>query len=247
MKKSLCVIPARMGSSRFPGKPLKKICGKEMVGYCYENAIKSQGFDYVCIATPDEEIISFCKEKNFNVVLTSNTHERCTSRTLEALHMLEEKTKNEFSKIVMLQGDEPLISPKMLQECLNGLSDWDVVNLASEIKSDEEHGDINEVKVVFSKNMKAIYFSRAKIPSTKDNFSTKAFKQVCAIGFSKNKLELFESLKPSTYEIYESIDMNRFIENEIDIGVIKVNGEIASVDTLEDLQKVEGIISRDER
>ena len=247
MKKSLCVIPARMGSSRFPGKPLKKICGKEMIGYCYENAMKANKFDYVCIATPDAEIINFCNKQNYNAILTSDDHERCTSRTLEALQILEEKTKTEFINIVMLQGDEPLITSDMLEKCLNALSSWDVVNLASEISSEEELKDINEVKVVFSNSMKAIYFSRANIPCTKDNLCIKAFKQVCAIGFSKNKLQLFESLEPSSYEVYESIDMNRFIENDVGIGIVKVDGEIASVDTLEDLKKVEGIIQKNEK
>ena len=80
--KSLCVIPARLGSSRFPGKPLKKIC---MITYCYENATNSESFDFVCIATPDDEIIEYCLVNKFNVIKTSDTHERCTSRTLESL------------------------------------------------------------------------------------------------------------------------------------------------------------------
>lgn len=244
--KSLCVIPARMGSSRFPGKPLKRICGKEMIAYCYENAANTESFDYVYIATPDDAIIDFCLENKFNVIKTSDAHERCTSRTLEALQLIESKHKSEYSNIVMLQGDEPLISKDMLKDCLMALENNDVVNLATEVCSETEHEDINEVKVVISSNDTAIYFSRAKIPSTKDNLKVRAFKQVCAIGFSKQKLELFESLPPSEHEIYESVDMNRFIDNGVKIAIVKVDGNIASVDTIEDLKRVEDIINKNE-
>lgn len=245
--KSLCVIPARLGSSRFPGKPLKKICGKEMIAYCYENATNSESFDFVCIATPDDEIIEYCLANKFNVIKTSDTHERCTSRTLEALQLIESEHSSEYSNIVMLQGDEPLISKDMLKDCLLALQDNDVVNLATRVQSEAEHQDINEVKVVIRSNNTAIYFSRAKVPSTKDNLKIHAFKQVCAIGFSKEKLELFENLSPSEHEIYESVDMNRFVDNGVEIAIVKVDGHIASVDTIEDLKKVENIIKKNER
>ena len=123
---SLCVIPARMGSSRFPGKPLKKICGKEMIKYCYDNAVKANSFTHIYIATPDKEIIDYCNQNRINVIETSDKHERCTSRT-QALQNLESQKNIVFSKIVMLQGDEPLVESEMLESCFASLESWDVV------------------------------------------------------------------------------------------------------------------------
>tara|TARA_B100001996_G_scaffold357077_1_gene320793 strand:+ start:535 stop:1275 length:741 start_codon:yes stop_codon:yes gene_type:complete len=243
--KSICIIPARMGSSRFPGKPLEKINGKEMIAHCYKNAEDAHCFDQIYIATPDQQIVNFCEKNNLSVVLTGSHHERCTSRTLEAVNKIEENKTLNFSKIVMLQGDEPLINGEMINKCNEAINKHRIVNLATEINDNSELDDINEVKVVFSKSKKALYFSRSKIPNTKDNLSLKAYKQVCAIGFTKESLNKFEDLEPTQLEIFESIDMNRLIENDIDVHIVLVEGNIASVDTKEDLIKVENILNNE--
>ena len=240
--KSICIIPARMGSSRFPGKPLEKILGTEMISYCYRNAIESKAFDLTFIATCDEVIQSFCDENNLNVVMTSERHERCTSRTLEALLKIEKNNNMSFSKVVMLQGDEPLITPEMLQKCCKSLEKNDVVNLMTAADLNEACS-LDEVKVVVSHSNDAIYFSRAKVPETKDNIEVVFYKQVCAIGFSRENLIRFESFSPSRLETIESIDMNRFLENNVSIKMVEVFGKIVSVDTPNDLKKVEEILS----
>lgn len=239
---SICIIPARMGSSRFPGKPLEKILGKEMIAYCYENAVNSQTFEKTYIATCDEVIQKFCQKNNMNVVMTSDKHERCTSRTLEAVINIEKNIKKHFKDIVMLQGDEPLITSDMLKKCSNALNSYSVVNLMARATEDEAES-IDEVKVVINEQNDAIYFSRAKVPETKDSVKVKFYKQVCAIGFSREMLIKFESFSPSNLEIVESIDMNRFIENKTNIKMVEVFGEIVSVDTLSDLKKVEKILN----
>lgn len=239
---SICIIPARMGSSRFPGKPLEKILGKEMIAYCYENAVNSQAFEKTYIATCDVVIQKFCQKNNMNVVMTSDKHERCTSRTLEAVINIEKEIKLNFSKIVMLQGDEPLVTSNMLNDCSDSLDRNNVVNLMSEATIKEAES-LDEVKVIVDQSNFAIYFSRAKVPETKDKVKVKFLKQVCAIGFSREMLMKFENITPSRLEIIESIDMNRFIENKIKIKMVKVEGKIVSVDTKEDLIKAEKILS----
>ncbi|MBL6693289.1 MAG: 3-deoxy-manno-octulosonate cytidylyltransferase [SAR86 cluster bacterium] len=242
MSESICLIPARMNSSRFPGKPLEKINGIEMIKICYQNAESADCFDHIYIATPDKEIMEFCKLNSMHSIMTSDKHERCTSRTLEAVLKLNKLNKR-ISKIVMLQGDEPLISSNMLKQSLESLQSSKITNLVTRIRDTKEIDDVNEVKVVLSANGNAIYFSRSRIPATKDDIDYDIYKQVCAIAFDLESLKLFENLPESTLERIESIDMNRLIENEIQIKAVIVNGQIASVDTPSDLMKVENLIS----
>lgn len=236
----VCIIPARMGSSRFPGKPLMEIAGKAMIKICYENAVNSSAYSKVVVATCDNEIKDFCISNDMDFEMTSNSHERCSSRCLEALLSLENNGEN-YDAVLMLQGDEPLISPAMLKKSAESLQngDTEVTNLMTEITNIDEYNDINEVKVVTDNNSNAIYFSRAPIPATKDEISFKIFKQVCAIGFTRHSLIAFEDFSESSLEIIESVDMLRFIQNGIKIKMIEVSGNIVSVDTPSDLIKAE--------
>ena len=110
MNKTLGVIPARMASSRFPGKPLKKILGIPMLAHCYERALLSQACDKLVIATPDEEIIKWAKNHEIPAALTSHHHERATERAQETLDILSERGET-YDFILLLQGDEPQIFP----------------------------------------------------------------------------------------------------------------------------------------
>ena len=120
MSKNICVIPARMGSSRFPGKPLKKINGKELLHHVYENCSKTNSFDRILVATPDEEIESFCKKIGAESIITSNRHKRASDRCHEVVLKLEKN--NEFFEILtMVQGDEPLVGPKIIDKITHSL------------------------------------------------------------------------------------------------------------------------------
>merc|ERR1711934_1204391 len=105
--KRICVIPARMGSSRFPGKPLIKINGCELIHHVYKNCTKCKIFNEVIIATPDKEILDFGKTIDATTIITSNEHERASDRVNEVLLRLEE-AENQINTITMVQGDEPL-------------------------------------------------------------------------------------------------------------------------------------------
>ena len=119
--KILSIIPARMGSSRFPGKPLKLINGKPMIQYVFENSMKSKFIDKTIVATCDDEIKNFIISIGGEVVMTSKKHERASDRSYEAMIKLEKKLKKKFDIIVMIQGDEPMISSKMIDKSIKPL------------------------------------------------------------------------------------------------------------------------------
>ena len=242
--KIICIVPARMGSSRFPGKPLELIDDKTMLEHCLLNAQNSNIFDHVIAATCDDEILYHLNERGYKCVMTSSDHERCTSRTLEALEKFEEEVHEEFDYVLMLQGDEPLITPTMFEKNVAELvkDGVEVTNLMTKTKDINELHDINEVKVVFDQNNDALFFSRAPIPTTKDKIEYSSYKQVCAIGFAREALIGFESLGESNLERIESVDMLRLLETGTKVRMVEVEGDIASVDTPEDLEKVKQII-----
>lgn len=245
--KSICIIPVRMGSSRFYGKPLKKINGLAMSHLCYKNADKAKSIDKVFIATPDKEIKDYFKKNNIEVIMTSIKHKRASDRTYEALIKIEKKYKTKISYITMLQGDEPMINSKMIDKATYSLiknKSLGCVNLTSIISSIKEAQDKNLIKVVMDKNNNALYFSREPIPNgvikNKDNF----FKQVCVMPFRRSCLIKFNKLKPTHLEKKESIDMLRFLENKIIVRMILVKNKTQSVDTINDLRKVINFLNK---
>ena len=147
--KILSIIPARMGSSRFPGKPLKLINGKPMIQYVFENSMKSKFIDKTIVATCDDEIKNFIISIGGEVVMTSKKHERASDRSYEAMIKLEKKLKKKFDIIVMIQGDEPMISSKMIDKSIKPLiknKKIGVVNIVSKIKDKKEFNDKNCIK-----------------------------------------------------------------------------------------------------
>ncbi len=244
--KILLLIPARMGSSRFPGKPLKKINGKPMIQHVYENVKKNKLIRDLAVATCDKKIFNFVKSFNGNVVMTSKKHKRASERCAEALTKIERKNKIRYDFIVMVQGDEPMVHKNMISEALRPIlkdRKIKVVNLYSEIESRKEFLDINCIKVVCSKKNNALYFSRKPIPYFKSgNFLLK--KQVCIIPFQRDFLIQYIKMKPTPLEIAESVDMMRILENGYSVYMAKTKYKTQSVDTIQDLKKVEKLIKK---
>ena len=149
----------------------------------------------------------------------------------------------------MIQGDEPMIFPEMINAATQPLvdnPDIQVSNLISCIENEKEWLDPNEVKVVFNSNGFAMYFSREPIPSNKKyNYNIKAYKQVCIIPFQRKCLFDYSKMQPTPLEIIESIDMNRFLENGINGKVIKDSHLTYAVDTKDDLLNVENKMKDD--
>lgn len=246
--KQLVIIPARMGSSRFPGKPLFEIAGMPMIQHCISNAEKAVGRDFTWVATCDEEIFDFVKSIGSNVVMTSDKHDRATDRTAEAASIVENDFAEEFDIIAMLQGDEPLISASMIKksvEVLHRNPEIFVSNLMCDIVSLEEFRNPNTVKVVCDANNFALYFSREPIPSLwKLPDEAIMRKQVCIIPFRREFLATFNALCETPLERLESIDMMRALENGYRVKMVETTNEVQAVDTLQDAEIVEEIIKK---
>lgn len=247
---TIAIIPARMGSSRFPGKPLQKILGMPMLGHVYFRSKMSKRLNEVYIATCDKEIANYSKSIGAKCIMTKNTHERASDRVAEAMLKIEKETGQRFNIVVMIQGDEPMITPEMIDMAVKPfLTDPSikVINLMAPVRSIEEHTDPNCPKVVVDKENFALYFSREPIPSRKKWSGKKLpmFKQVCIIPFTRDFLLRFNELSPTPLEIVESIDMNRVLEHGYKVKMVLESIETYSVDTLKDLKKVETLMKHD--
>jgi 3-deoxy-manno-octulosonate cytidylyltransferase (CMP-KDO synthetase) len=236
-----------MGSSRFPGKPLKKILGKPMIGHVYERVSKCDLLIKTVVATCDQEILEYIESIEGEAVMTSSHHERASDRCAEALGYLEKKNRIKYDIIVMVQGDEPMTHPNMITEAVVPMLDDPeilVTNLLGDIKNIEEFEDRNCIKVVCDLNSDALYFSREPIPTRKfGDVSMK--KQVCIIPFRREFLLRYTSLEPTPLEITESVDMMRVLEHGLKVRMIPTKHETHAVDTVSDLNKVEALMSKD--
>lgn len=244
------IIPARMASVRFPGKPLAEILGKPMICHVYWRSKMAKALSEVYIATCDTEIQDHCIKNNMKVVMTKDTHQRASDRAAEAMFVIEELTGQKIDIVLMIQGDEPMVRPEMLYEVTRPLLEdksIDVVNLMADINSEEERLDANVVKVVVDLNGFAMYFSREPIPSEKKTSNpVKVYKQIAIIPFRRNSLIKFNELPATPLEIIESVDMLRLLEHRIKVKMVKTKYPTYSVDTQQDLKRVEAIMKTDE-
>ena len=241
MKRTLGVIPARMASSRFPGKPLKKILEVPMLAHCYERALISSACDNLVIATPDQEIIAWANLHDIPSVLTSHKHQRATDRAKETLEILS-REGDCFDFILLLQGDEPQMLPDDIINLKNAFTgiEYEAVNLLFPIsKNDLE--DLNVVKAVVKKDLDIKFFSRTHVP----NNCLSGFRQLGMIGFTNRALLHYADLSPTPLEVVESIDMMRFLENDFSIQGVLSSYPILGVDNPEDIITVGSMMKND--
>jgi 3-deoxy-manno-octulosonate cytidylyltransferase (CMP-KDO synthetase) len=247
MDRIVAVIPARLGSSRFPGKPLASLLGQPMIEHIVRRAMLCDLLDAVYVATCDDKIRSVVEEFGGNVLMTSSAHERASDRVAEAAERIGADI------VVMIQGDEPMITPNMIVAAVTPmLQDPAVmcVNLACRIISREEYVDSNTIKVVMNVHGDSLYFSRAPIPAV--DFSRDSgrgrppvFKQVCVIPFRHDFLREFARLPPTPLEQAESIDMLRVLEHGRRVRLVETAAVTHAVDTPEDLRLVEALMKDD--
>lgn len=246
----IAIIPARMGSSRFPGKPMAKIHGIPMIGHCYFRTRMCKELSETYVATCDQEIYDYIESIGGKAVMTSDSHERATDRTAEAMIAVEKASKNKVDIVIMVQGDEPMVTPEMIELSTTPMlkdSSINVVNLMASMKSIEEFEDPNEVKVVVGLDSNALYFSREPIPSLKKGVSdVSMLKQVCIISFRRDYLIKFNSMPETPLEQIESVDMMRILENREKVRMVMTNARTLSVDTPEDLERAVKLMERDE-
>ena len=241
----LALIPARMGSSRFPGKPMAKILGKPMIEHVYQNVTKCELLTKTVVATCDKEIVDHIQSINGNAVMTSSNHERASDRCAEALLHIEEEDNIKYDIIVMVQGDEPMTQSDMIAEAITPMiNDTEIVitNLMGDIKSAEEFEDRNCIKVVCDLDSNALCFSREPIP-TRMFGDVDMKKQVCIIPFRRDFLLEYTKLAPTPLEIVESVDMMRVLEHGKKVKMIPTKYQTYPVDTKDDLMRVEKLIS----
>ena len=236
------IIPARMASSRFPDKPMADIHGIPMIGHCYLRSMMCEALSEVYVATCDQEIYDYIESIDGKAIMTADTHERASDRTAEALEKIEKATGQKVDIVVMLQGDEPMVTPEMIESAVRPLindEEIKISNLMATMKTVAEHEDPNEVKVVVDKNNFALYFSREPIPSRKKGISdVPMLKQVCVIPFDRDFLLQYNSMDQTPLEIVESVDMMRILENGMKVKMIYTEEDTYAVDTQEDLNHV---------
>ena len=249
MKEIVAIIPARMGSTRFPGKPMAEIHRVPMVGHVYFRTKMCSLLSETYVATCDQEIYDYIFSVGGKAIMTSDAHERCSDRTAEAMLEVESATGIKVDIVVMVQGDEPMVAPEMIEAAVNpmlGDPSIQVVNLMARIKTGEEFEDPNEVKVVVDLYGRALYFSREPVPSRRKGVKdVPMLKQVCIIPFRRDYLLEFNGLPETPLERIESVDMMRVIEHGERVHMVMTDVETLSVDTPEDLERVVDLMKED--
>ena len=182
--------------------------------------------------------------------MTSAIHERASDRCAEALLYLEKKNSLKYDIVLMVQGDEPMISADMIDEALHPMisdKSIDVLNLLGKIDTDTEFNDRNCIKVVCDLKGNAIYFSREPIPSNLNNKKVSKGKQICVIPFRRDFLIKYTNLKPTPLEISESIDRLRVLEYGYKVKMQPTSHNSHAVDTKEDLLKVQELMIKNRK
>jgi 3-deoxy-manno-octulosonate cytidylyltransferase (CMP-KDO synthetase) len=246
--KVIGVIPVRMNSSRFPDKPMAKIHDMPMVGHCYHRTALALGKQQTYVATCDLEIYDYIRSIGGNAIMTKSTHTRATTRTAEALKLIEKQTSEKLDVVLMVQGDEPLVNPEIIYSMLDSFREKkvDIVNIMSRIVSKRSFEDENNVKVVVDCNGDALYFSRQPIPSAWKGWDgIPCYMQTGVIGFKREALINFNSMAETQLEMIESVDMNRVLEMGGSIRMVLMHGRAIGVDTPEELQEAAALLQRD--
>jgi 3-deoxy-manno-octulosonate cytidylyltransferase (CMP-KDO synthetase) len=244
--KVIGVIPARYGSTRLPAKPLADILGKTMVQRVYEIAQRAKLLDSVVVATDDERVASVVRGFGGLVALTSPTHASGTDRAAEVA------ASSDAAIVVNVQGDEPLLDPEMIDECVRGLQGTllqdDKVGLSTVIKriGEDAYNNSSVVKVVRDARGRALYFSRSLIPYPRNRTDAfEVFEHIGLYAYTKSCLMTLAQRPPASLEQIEGLEQLRALENGILIQAVetKCRGELVSVDTPEDLERVRAILS----
>jgi len=233
-KKILGVIPARLNSTRLPGKALREIAGKPMIHWVYQNAKRSTVLSDLVVATDSPEIQASCEGAGIPVFLTGE-HPSGGDRLHEVL------TKTDADIYVNIQGDEPTLKPEHLELLLKPLLEIPEARVSTlKVRiSAEAAADPNNVKVVTTLGGKALYFSRHAIPYDRDGSGNSAYyKHIGLYAYTRDALSLFHKLPQSSLELSEKLEQLRYLENGVDIWVAETEFDTVGVDTEADLQQV---------
>jgi len=253
MQTAIGIIPARMASTRFPGKPLEIIAGYPVIQHVYYAAKSCTTLSDVWVATDDNKIAEAVRKFEGKVVMTSPEHTSGTDRIVEAVEKIADC--NEI--VVNIQGDEPLVRPSDIDKCVAKITeeenaDWatliyklDNIELDNTRYSAADVNDPNTVKVVCDSKGYALYFSRAQIPFDRDkNLPVKRFAHIGLYVYKINALKRFASLEPTPLELTEKLEQLRALESGMKIICVETEKAFPGIDTPEDLVTVNEIISK---
>ncbi len=230
------VIPARMASSRFPGKPLVEILGLPMVEHVRRRALLARGVSDVVVATCDTAIIDAIAGFGGRAVMTADTHERCTDRVHEAMQHLSGDI------VVIVQGDEPLLIPEAVERVVRPILDRaDVVctNLLSPLESDADLANLNIVKAVCRQDGRVMFLSRSSVPSYRKRVACPVYRQTGIMAFRSDLLRRYTQMPETPFEQAESVDMLRLLEHGVHIQGVLVDYPTVGVDLPADVPAVE--------
>lgn len=236
------VIPARYRSTRFPGKALARVNGKPLVQRVWERARESKRLGRLIVATDDDRIFETVRKFGGEAVMTSPELPSGTDRVWEAAR------PSAAQIIVNIQGDEPLVTPAMVDQLVEGLEKEPSAGMATlryAMRTPAGYNDPNIVKVVTDENGWALYFSRSPIPHVrqKDCASPLWYKHIGLYAYRRDLLERFVGWPPSPLEAVEKLEQLRALERGVKIRVLDSSVNTVGVDTLEDLRQVEKILS----
>lgn len=241
-KQTVVIIPARMGSSRFPGKPLKNILNLPMIEHVRRRALLCEVVDEVYVATCDREIADVVAKHNGKAIMTSDKHERCTDRVQEAVGKIAADI------IVNLQGDEPLFFPEVINRLVSPMLKDDKIgctNLLSVITDENDLRDKDIVKAVLGHGNQVLYFSRAPIPCLRVRGRCPMYRQTGISAFTRSFLNTFANLSSTPLETTESIDFLRILEHGFPIQGIIYDQKTTGVDQPDDIHIVEQILQKE--
>jgi len=254
MKKAIGIIPARWASIRFPGKPLHPIAGKALLQRVWEQCRRARKLDHLIIATDDFRIAEAAFHWGAEVALTSRKHSSGTDRIAE----VAAKAK-QFAHIINIQGDEPMIDPKLIDRLVRELQrdpKLEMITAAHPFADSREVDSPHQVKVVLNRAGEALYFSRAAIPASRnDRVRTPGqskrrlgdrpslfLRHQGIYGYTRDLLLRFVHWKPSPLERTESLEQLRALENGVRIKVVMTASGSPGVDTPEDARMIERLI-----
>ncbi len=240
----IALIPARYGSTRFPGKPLAPVLGKSLIQRVYEQARQVPGLDAVYVATDDERIRDCVATFGGQAVMTRADHPSGSDRLAEASLLLRLAPED---LVINIQGDQPVFPPELIQQLAATLTQDPLAAMATPARrvDDLELGlSPNVVKVVFDQHHRALYFSRSLLPFWRDGQAPYFYKHIGIYAYRVDFLQKFVTLPPGRWEDAEKLEQLRALEHGFPIHIVETSGDTLEVDTPEDLQKVETYLNQ---
>ena len=238
MSKAVGIIPARWGSTRFPGKALHSIAGKPLLRHVWERCRRAKKLQRVIIVTDDFRIAEAAFDWGAEVAMTSPNHGSGTDRIAEVA-----KKMKQFAHVVNIQGDEPLVDPKLIDRLVRDLQrdkKLEMITAAHPFEDREDAQSPHQVKVVVNQGGDALYFSRAPIPFFREpSEQPKYFRHQGIYGYTRDLLLRFVRWKTSPLERVESLEQLRALENGVRIRVVVTASGSPGVDTPEDAEAIE--------